>query len=75
MFRSGVPQRSVLDPLLFTIYPVELEDVVKRHGCNLHTYANDNHVYVHRHHSDFVTAMAKLEGCVKEVAAGWPATG
>ena len=54
MIRCRAPQRSVLDPLLFTIYTAELDDVMKRHGCNLHTYADDNQVYVHCCHSDCV---------------------
>ena len=42
---------------------------MKRHGCNLHTYADDNQVYVHCRHSVSVTAAAKLERCVKEVGS------
>ena len=58
--RCGIHQRSVLCPLLFTIYTAELEDVVKRHGCNLNTYSDDN-----RH-----SPAVKLEGCVIEVGSG-----
>ena len=70
MLMYGVLQGSVLSPLLFIIYTAELEDVMKRHVCNLHTYADDNQVYVHCRYSDCVTAVAKFVECVKEVDSG-----
>ncbi len=66
----GVPQGSVLGPLLFTIYMLPIGHILREHGILYHGYADDTQLYLLFNPKDpqsLPMQMARLEKCLAKI--------
>jgi len=57
---SGVPQGSVLGPLLFTAYVSPVRELIESHGVSYHQFADDTHLLVAMNVTDAGPALERL---------------
>ena len=62
-----MPQRSVLDPLLFILYTAEYVDIAVKWNVNLHSYADDTQVLLHCKLDNVSCGVIILEQCIDEI--------
>ena len=67
---SGVPQGSVLGPILLISYSAEVVAIVQHQGFKLHTFADDLQIYGSTAQNGAADLMARMSFCI-ECVASW----
>ena len=63
----GVPQGSVLGPVLFTLYSQPLSDIIKQNLCAFHKYADDTEISQSATPREFARAEDSIQSCVADI--------
>ena len=68
MVRWGVPQGSVLGPLLFNEYISPVEDIILAHGLSVLLYADDTQLYISLKPTQIDEIKICIEACLSDLS-------
>ena len=65
----GVPQGSVIGPMLYTVYSAPISKVIEAHVLSSMLYADDTQIYLTFHPQDQQEAIMKLNICLTDIVS------
>ena len=63
----GIPQDSVLGPILFTLHTTPLNSVIQTHNLDHHLYADDTQIYLSLVTLDTNCSLNQLGDCLQNI--------
>ena len=65
----GVPQGSVVGPILFNMYTTSLSTLITFRSLNHHLYADDTQIFISVAPKNFTTAITQLQDTISDISS------
>jgi len=65
--RCGIPQGSILGPLLFILYASPITDIINSHGLWSHCYADDSQIYFYCSPDQVANLTQSFSRCIADL--------
>ncbi len=68
--KFGLPQGSVVGPVMFCYYTYPLSEIIQKHKLKYHRYADDTQLYIKfnpKIPGDAICALHKIQECIKDI--------